>query len=262
MADNKLPTVSDADVERIKTFIRNTIKKAGADGIVIGLSGGLDSAVVTKLAADSIGSENVLNVFMPTTVTPHSDYKLTSDLSNGWGTEYKIIDIQPALDELSDVLQSEDDMMERGNISARCRMTVLYNIAKKRNYLVAGTSNQSELMTGYFTKFGDGACDLMPLANMYKTSVKGMAKIIGIPEKIIKRPPTAGFWEDQTDEEEMGITYDVLDLILYNLESDATDREIAQTLGIQCETVKSIRGQVRNTEHKRLLPARPGTLFE
>jgi len=263
MAENKLPNVSKADAEHLMAFIRNSVKKSGAEGAVIGLSGGLDSAVVTKLAADAIGPENILNVFMPFRATSPKDYKITSDLSDEWGTEYRIIDVQPVVDSLSAVLQSEeDDAMERGNTSARCRMIVLYNLARKRNYLVMGTSNQSELMTGYFTKFGDGACDITPLANMYKTNVKQLAKMIGVPDEIIQRPPSAGFWEDQTDEEEMGISYDMLDLILYNFESDASVKDIAQTLGIPCETVKSIKNQVKRTEHKRNLPLRPGTLFE
>lgn len=263
MAENKLPSVSDADVKHIVRFIKESVKKADAKGVVVGLSGGLDSAVVTKLAADAIGPENVLNVFMPSRATPHKDYKLTMDLCDDWGTEYRIADIQPTVDALAAVLQSDEgEHTERGNISARIRMTVLYNLARKYGYIVAGTSNQSELMTGYFTKFGDGASDIIPLANVYKMQVRQIAKIIGIPDEIVDRPPSAGFWEDQTDEEEMGISYTELDLILYNFEMDSTDKDIAKTMDIPIEVVAGIREQVKSTEHKRMPAMRPGTLFE
>jgi len=263
MAENKLPHMSPADVEHLVSFIKRSVKNAGAKGAVIGLSGGLDSAVVTKLAVDALGAENVLNVFMPSRVTPHKDYRITTELSDMWGTECRIIDIQPAVDALNYVLQSEEQsLMERGNISARCRMVVLYNIARKLDYLVLGTSNQSELMTGYFTKHGDGACDITPLANVYKTQVRQIGKMLGIPEEVLTRPPTAGFWEDQTDEDELGITYDKLDQILYDFENERTDKDIAAHTGLDVDTVKAIREQVRKTEHKRLLPLRPGTLFE
>lgn len=263
MAEDKLPGVSRADVDHIIKFIRETVRKAGAKGVVVGLSGGLDSAVVTKLSIDALGAENVLNVFMPSRTTPHTDYKLTMDVCDDWETEYRIVDIQPAVDALASVLQSdEDEHMERGNISSRIRMTVLYNLARKYGYIVAGTSNQSELMTGYFTKFGDGASDMMPLSNAYKSQVKQIAGMIDIPSEIIDRPPSAGFWEDQTDEEEMGITYGELDLILYNLELGAKDADIAKAVGCETETVRSIREQVKSTEHKRTLPTRPGTLYE
>jgi NAD+ synthase len=263
MAENRLPHISSVDVDHIVNFIRSSVTGAGAEGAVIGLSGGLDSAVVTKLAADAIGPENVLNVFMPSRVTPHNDYRLTSELCGIWGTEYKIVDIQPAVDSLTAVLQSgEQSLLERGNISARCRMIVLYNLAKKRKYIVLGTSNQSELMMGYFTKFGDGACDMTPLANVYKTQVKEIGRMIGVPEEVLLRPPTAGFWETQTDEDEMGITYDKLDLILHGLEQEVPDKDIALSAGVSQETIMSIRDGIRSTEHKRLLPLRPDELYE
>ena len=147
--------------------------------------------------------------------------------------------------------------LERGNISARCRMIVLYNLAKKRDSIVMGTSNQSEMMMGYFTKFGDGACDVTPLANLYKTEVRQLARLIGIPEEIISKPPSAGLWEGQTDESEMGITYSDLDQILYDLEQDRSDAQIAADTGLEKSRVAEIRRQVESMEHKRLPPLRP-----
>lgn len=254
----KIPQITNEDAEGLIGFIKSTVESAGCKGVVVGLSGGVDSATVTKLCADAIGAENVLNVFMPSRVTPVEDYKTTSELSALWGTEYKVVDVQPAVDALAAVLLSgRETPLERGNISARCRMIVLYNLAKKRNYLVVGTSNQSELMMGYFTKFGDGACDMTPMANLYKTEVRQLARIIGVPEPIIAKPPSAGLWEGQTDENEMGIRYEDLDGILYDLEQDRSDSQIAADTGLPIEEIDRIRRQVKSMEHKRLPAIRP-----
>jgi NAD+ synthase len=258
MTETKIPKITTEDVNELKRFISETVAKANAKGVVIGLSGGIDSAVVTKLCADALGPENVLNVFMPSRVTPAEDYKTTAELSSLWGTEFRVVDVQPAVDALAAVLLSDAETpLERGNISARCRMIVLYNLAKKRQYLVMGTSNQSEIMMGYFTKFGDGACDATPLANMYKTEVRQIAAIIGVPQPIIDKPPSAGLWEGQTDESEMGIRYVDLDAILYDMEQDMTDSQIADDTGLPKEKVQEIRRQVQSMEHKRLPAMRP-----
>ena len=147
--------------------------------------------------------------------------------------------------------------MERGNIAARCRMIVLYNFAKKRNYIVAGTSNKSEMMTGYFTKFGDGACDFTPLAGLYKTEVRQIASLIGVPQEIIDKPPSAGFWEGQTDESEMGMSYDELDIILRDIEDGLDDGVIAKDAKLTVDEVAKIRMLVASMEHKRQLPLSP-----
>ena len=258
MSEVFIPSITSDDVNELKSFIKSTVTKAGAKGVVIGLSGGIDSAVATKLCADALGPENVLNVFMPSRGTPPEDYKVTSELSSQWGTEYRVVDVQPAVDALAAVLLSDAETpLERGNISARCRMIVLYNLAKKRQYLVVGTSNQSEIMMGYFTKFGDGACDMTPLANLYKTEVRQIAALIGVPQPIIDKPPSAGLWEGQTDESDMGIKYEDLDKILYGMEQDRTDSQIAADTGLPKETISDIRRQVRSMEHKRLPAIRP-----
>lgn len=254
----RIPQITEEDVQDLIGFIRTTVQRIGCKGVVVGLSGGIDSATVTKLCADAIGPENVLNVFMPSRVTPAEDYKTTSDLSSRWGTEYRVVDVQPAVDALAAVLLSgKETPLERGNISARCRMVVLYNLAKKRDYIVMGTSNQSELMMGYFTKFGDGACDVTPMANLYKTEVRQMARILGVPEAIISKPPSAGLWEGQTDESEMGIRYEDLDEILYGMEQDRSNKQISVDTGLPIAEVERIRKQVSSMEHKRLPAIRP-----
>jgi NAD+ synthase len=258
MSEVKIPSITSDDVNKLCKFIKDTVAAANAEGAVIGLSGGIDSAVVTKLCADALGPEHVLNVFMPSRVTPADDYKVTSELSTMWGTEFRVVDIQPAVDALAAVLLSDAETpLERGNISARCRMVVLYNLAKKKRYLVMGTSNQSEIMMGYFTKFGDGACDVTPLANLYKTQVRQIAAMIGVPQPIIDKPPSAGLWEGQTDESDMGIRYEDLDRILYEMERDRTDTQISADTGLSKETVSDIRRQVSVMEHKRVPAVRP-----
>ena len=243
----KIPQITREDVDDLVGFIRSTVESIGCKGVVVGLSGGIDSATVTKLCVDALGPDKVLNVFMPSRVTPAEDYKTTSELCSMWGTEYKVVDIQPAVDALMAVLLSgRETPLERGNISARCRMIVLYNLAKKRDYVVMGTSNQSEMMMGYFTKFGDGACDITPMANLYKTEVRQIAK-----------PPSAGLWEGQTDESEMGIKYEDLDGILYDLEQDRSDSQIAADTGLPISEIVRIRTQVQSMEHKRLPAIRP-----
>ena len=120
-----------------------------------------------------------------------------------------------------------------------------------------GTSNESEMRIGYFTKFGDGACDISPLAGIYKTQVRQIARIINVPEKIIKRKPSAGLWEGQTDEAEIGMTYDVLDPVLFSIMNGLEDEEISKASGIPADTVAAIRARIKNTEHKRMLPLTP-----
>lgn len=258
MSGCTIPNITLDDVNNLKSFIKDAIESIGCDGVVIGLSGGIDSAVVTKLCVDALGSDKVTNIFMPSRVTPAEDYKVTAEMSKAWGTEYKVVDIAPAVDALGAVLlKDEETPLDRGNISARCRMIVLYNVAKRMNRIVMGTSNQSEIMMGYFTKFGDGACDVTPLANMYKTEVRQIAKLIGVPEAVIARPPSAGLWEGQTDESDMGITYYDLDSILYGMEGGLSDSKISAETGIPLDEVTDIHKRVISMEHKRMPALRP-----
>ena len=136
-------------------------------------------------------------------------------------------------------------------------MTVLYNEARRKGYILLGTSNRSELMMGYFTKFGDGACDAMPIADLYKTQVRALAREIGIPEDVIEKPPTAGLWDGQTDEGDMGVEYAVLDVILEGIESGKDSASISEDLGVAIGDVQCIAQRVTEMAHKRSLPKRP-----
>lgn len=261
MASDRLPRITSDDADEIRGFIRSYVETSGSGGVVVGLSGGIDSAVVAKLAVDALGPERVHAIFMPSSVTSEADYECTARLADHWGICFETINIQKAVDAAIEMLGGEPSMLERGNISARCRMTLLYGRAKSLGCIVLGTSNQSEYMMGYFTKHGDGAADALPLVKMYKTSVRQLAKIIGIPQDVIDKPPSAGLWEGQTDEAEMGVSYDVLDLVLHGIEHGRTDAEISLGNSIPLEKVEGIRARVKSMSHKRMPPARPGNSY-
>ena len=256
MAVVPLKNMVREDVDRLVAFIRKCVEDAGADGVVVGISGGVDSAVVVKLCADALGGDRVLAVVMPPAFTPAEDYRHTKQMCKAWGVNYSAISIQAAVDAFSGMLLTgKEAPLEKGNIMARCRMVVLYDKAKKENSLVVGTTNRSELLMGYMTKFGDGAEDIMPMALVYKTQVWELARLIGVPQEVIDKVPTAGLWEGQSDEEEMGITYHDLDRALNAFDQGASDAEMAEAGGITAERAAEIREQIRRMEHKRL-PAR------
>lgn len=262
MAGTELREMNEDDARALVDFIRDTVNRAGCKGAVVGLSGGIDSATITKLCIEALGAKNVINIFMPTSVTPLNDYKSTKVLSSRWGTTYKVVDIQPAVDAFTAALFTDQgSQLERGNISARCRMIVLYNIARKKNYLVVGTSNRSELMMGYFTKFGDGAADVAPMIDLYKTQVWQLAKLLAVPQVFIDKIPTAGLWEGQTDEGEMGITYHDLDLVLNGIALSMTDEDISKDTGVSVFKVMETRDRISAMEHKRVSAYCPDKRF-
>ena len=246
------------DAERIEAFIRDAVKRAGAEGAVLGISGGVDSAVVAKLCADALGGDRVLCVFMPTASTPGEDYRQTRSMCREWGIRYNAISIQPAVDVFSGMLLTgKEAPLEKGNIMARCRMIVLYDKAKKENSLVVGTTNRSELLMGYMTKYGDGAEDIIPMYRLYKTQVWEMAEVLGVPDEIVRKVPTAGLWEGQTDEDEMGISYKSLDLALNVFEQGGSAEDMASAAGIPAGKAQELMSQIKSMEHKRSLPGVP-----
>lgn len=250
-AMSSVAEVTDEQIEEIVSFIRKSVVDSGFRGAVVGLSGGIDSAVVAKLAAMALG-KNVLCVFMPVESTSKSDYSETENFSRQIGSGYELVEIQKMIDT---IVSDGDGQIDIGNYAARIRMAVLFNRARKMNYLVLGTSNKSEIMIGYFTKYGDGACDVCVLSTLYKTQVRQIAKKIGIPESIIEKTPSAGFWDGQTDESDLGLSYDKLDEILSNL--SLTDRELTERIGVPRKTIAEIRSRVSKSEHKRKMPAHP-----
>ncbi|MFH0918074.1 MAG: NAD+ synthase [Candidatus Omnitrophota bacterium] len=197
---------------KVTLWIKQKVKDSGAKGIVLGLSGGIDSAVVAALAKAAVGKNNLLVLFMPCNSDPQ-DLKDAKLVAHQLGLKSKLVDLSAVYNNFLKVLPGAISLA-RGNLKPRLRMSTLYYFANKLNYLVCGTGNKSELMVGYFTKYGDGGVDILPIADLFKRQVRQLAKELKIPQGIIAKAPTAGLWNGQTDEEEMGITYNELDDIL------------------------------------------------
>ena len=236
MLELSLPYLAEETIEEFAgSFIKN--RKA-----VIAISGGIDSALVTVLISKSINKENILTVHIPDSESNPQDEIDSRKLCDELGVNFRVISLDPFLNEFKKMYS---DRIILGNIKARLRMVIIYSIANSENGLVVGPSNKTELLTGYFTKYGDGAADLYPIGDLYKTQVRLLAKKIGLPKEIIEKVPT--------DEDELGISYDLLDKILYGIEQFMPDDQIAKALKISPELVKSIRERVEKTRHKRVL---------
>jgi NAD+ synthase len=252
------PKFKSESVDIIHSFIKQKLEDSGASGVVIGLSGGLDSAVVTKLCADALGPDKVLCLVMPEKTTSEEDIKDALSLSTDLGVEYRVIDITNIVSAFSELLTpAELDSKALGNIKARSRMITLYIHANMENMLVMGTSNKSELATGYFTKFGDGGADFSPIGDLYKTQVFELARAIDIPENLVNKPPSAGLSEGQTDEGELGISYEILDRVLLGIELKMSTEDIAGKVGVDVSEVERIQNLVSRNVHKRKMPLIP-----
>jgi len=201
-------------VELIVEFIKEEVGKARAKGVVLGISGGIDSALVGKLCVMALGDDNVQGLFMPADKDVNSDSRLVAKYLHIYANAIPIGD---ACQKIA-MLTGAFDPVPLGNIKARMRMVVLYAHANKNNMLVAGTSNKSEMLTGYFTKYGDGGCDIEPIGDLYKTDVWTLAKHLALPPSIIEKVPSAELWAGQTDEKELGLSYEKLDRLLQFLE--------------------------------------------
>jgi len=241
----------------LEDFIREHVKKSKANGVIIGLSGGLDSAVVSKLCCDALGSENVLNFYIPSDTSLDRDFRDARDLCNLTGAELQVINICQVMDAFQSILPNMDQGDMAGNVMARCRMIILYHHARINGRVVMGTTNKSERMIGYFTKFGDGGADFYPLGSLYKTEVIKLAYEIGVPRNIINKAPSAGLWRDQTDEVDIGMSYDELDKILICIGKGLDDESIASNTSISKEKISRARSMYINSMHKRQMPPVP-----
>jgi NAD+ synthase len=244
-------------IEEISFFIRSQAEISGLNGAIVSVSGGVDSAVVLALTVKALKSKKVRAITMPERdITPESDITDVMQLTDMLDVTCDIIDITPLVQLMQRILPlyNPNDMVSFGNIKARTRMIVAYHYANIMKRMVIGSVNKTELLTGYFTKYGDGAVDLMPMADLYKNQVRQLARQLNIPEKIIKKTPTAGLWPGQSDEEELGSSYDIIDLILYGYEKELPENKIAKSLDVSPLLVQRILGRVRTNRHKRQLP--------
>ena len=242
---------------RIKRFIKDYVEKTKAKGIVIGLSGGIDSSTAAALAALAIGGDKISALNMPEKENYNTtDIRHAKIVAKKFGFKLETIDLSLILKAYYKALPiyDEDDKLSRGNIKARTRMVCLYYYANHLGKIVCGSSDKSETMMGYFTKWGDMAADISPLMDLYKTQVRQLAAHIGIPKEIITKPPSPQLWPGQTAENELGVKYEVLDLILFGLENFMSPEEIAQSLELPVKLVQGIKGTWLTREHKRRLP--------
>ena len=240
----------------VKEFIRTYVKNSECTSVVLGLSGGVDSAVSAVLCKDTLGVKNVQCVFLPDETTPDLDRKHVKLFVKTFNIPCREIEIAPFVESFRAALQQKK-RMTLANIKPRVRMILLYEYANETRSLVCGTSNKSEILVGYFTKYGDGGVDFQPLGDLYKTQIYHLAKYLKIPAPIIKKPPTAGLWVGQTDEKELRMSYQTLDKILYGLELKINVGEIQKITHVSKEQVDRIRKMRIKSQHKRRTPLIP-----
>ena len=238
---------------RIVSFIREYTKNAGLSTGAIGLSGGIDSALSYFLVCEALGARNVIAVIMPYRTTEEhfiENARALIQLTNGEERYYNITSMVDSFRTLSDTISD----IRLGNIMARVRMILLYDIAAENSGLVIGTGNKTEILLGYFTVYGDGGCGIEPLGDLYKTEVWEMAKLFGIPDEIVNQSPSAGFWRGQTDESDLSITYKTADSILHLLiEKNFTPEEI-ESHGFRRMDIERVLSLVRRSRFKRHMP--------
>ena len=259
-----LSTAAELDVARstVVGFVEQTVREAGADGAVVAMSGGIDSTLTAVLAAEALGSDRVLGLGLPCTDVEDADVADSHSIAAALDIEFREVSVQPLLHTFEDVVAPTIDtgVSERalGNAVARLRSVATYYAANTLSYLVVGTANRSELLLGYFTKHGDGAADLFPLGDLYKTEVRALAETVGVPRRIIEKEPTAGLGAGQTDAADLGAPYDVLDPFLRRVvDRGEPVEEAAAALSMDRDLAAAVVSRFVDSRHKRTVPPTP-----
>jgi len=246
--------------KRICRFIKEYVENAGAKGIVLGLSGGIDSATIAALSSLAIGGENVLGLMLPENENfNQKDVDDAKVVAEQFHLKTQVCDMSNALNGIYDAIPvfDQSDKLCKGNIKARTRMIYLYYYANKQSRIVCGSSDKSETMMGYFSKWGDAAADIAPIMDLYKTQVRKLAINLGIPKELAQKPSTPALWPNQLAESELGIKYENLDLILFGIERFMSLEEVAEQLGIEKSLVDKVKNRWLANEHKRRMPLAP-----
>lgn len=239
---------------RVCRFIKDYVEKSKAKGVVLGLSGGIDSCTIAALSAEALGGHNVLGLMLPEKETRNSDDIRHAELvAKEFGFRTETVDITPTLEAFyhSAPIFDPADKLNKGNVKARTRMIYIYYYANRLRLIVCGSSDKSETMMGYFTKWGDVAADISPIMDLYKTQVRKLAQHVGVPEEIVKKPSSPALWPGQLAENELGIKYEQLDLILCGLERFMKPEEIAAQLDMEEQLVDEVKRRWLSAEHKR-----------
>jgi len=259
--DDLLAFDAEETVNEILNFIRKIVDEANASGVVIGLSGGVDSSLTAALCVRALGENRVLGILMPTSFTPKRDIEDAYELAKMLKIRTKRVDIDGICDAfLKATGVSKDDpelKMALANLRARIRMMILYFYANAHNMLVAGTGDLSELLIGFFTKYGDGAADFLPIVHLYKTQVRKLAEYLGVPERVAYKPSSPQLYPGHKLLDEVPIDYDELDPVLIGLfEYELPPEEVSKRTKISLEIILDIKSRYEKTRHKRELPPR------
>ena len=238
---------------KIECFLTEEVSQRQSSGVIFGLSGGIDSAVIAALCVKSLKSKSLALVMPDSKVTPRADTEDALKLVDKLGLDYKLIDISLVHSEYSKYL--EPNTLALGNLRARMRTNILYYYANSKNLLVLGSSDRSEYLIGYFTKFGDGASDLLPTVSLYKTQIREFAKYLGVPDSIISKKSSPSLWQGHLAEDEIGLSYEEVDLILYCIvDKNLSLQETSRLSEIDLVVVDKIHKLYKKSEHKRITP--------
>lgn len=240
-------------------FLKRVVDSSGASGVVVGLSGGVDSSLTVTLCVRALGNDKVLGVLLPTDFTPKEDNEDALELAEMLGIRTENVNVQGILDAFLDTLNIAGELPEyrlpKANILARIRMVMLYYYANVKGYLVAGPSDRSETLIGYFTKYGDGAADFFPNMHLYKTQARELARYLGVPDKIVCKPSSPQLYPGHKATDEIPIDYDKLDLILVGLfDYKMRPEAVSEATGVSLDTIREVQDRYNKTEHKRVSP--------
>jgi len=252
--------IENQDYEKItnlfENFLKEQMEKNDAEGLILGLSGGIDSAVLAYLCKRSLKDKTLAIIMPDTEITPNYETEDALKMISLTGIQYKLIDINPIVKEYSMYLEPND--WAKGNLRARIRTNILYYYANAKNYLVLGSSDKSEHLIGYFTKFGDGAADLVPIISLYKLQVRKIAEYLKVPKNVIEKKSSAHLWKEHEAEKEIGVSYEEIDSTLYCLfEKKLSVDETCAKTQIEKSTVEKIYNLHLKSEHKRMNAQKP-----
>ncbi|MFC7069395.1 NAD+ synthase [Halobaculum lipolyticum] len=258
--------LSDAELDRVRDhltdFVADQVAGAGADGAVLGLSGGIDSTTVAYLAVDALGADSLRGLVMPGSVNTDENMSDAERVAEDLGIEYDVIEIEPIAEAFYDALpEAADAKMAESNVRVRVRAVLNYFAANADDRIVLGTGNRSEALTGYFTKYGDQAVDCNPIGTLYKQQVRQLAAHVGVPRDLVMKTPSAEMWTGQTDEEEMGLDYDTLDAVLaLHVDGPLSTAATVRALDVTAEQVARVEELYEASKHKRAMPPAPAEL--